>query len=63
MNMGGLAKLCKAFGKIESYVEGKKVTWLWDYANDKPRLESEMTKEEKRASDKAKWTSIKNQTK
>ena len=40
---------------------GKKVTWLWDYKNDKPRLKSEMTKEEIAESEKAKWQQIKAQ--
>ena len=45
--MGGLARICKMYGSMEvSDKNGKKVTWLWDYKNDKPRLKSEMTKEE-----------------
>ena len=44
-----------------SDANGKKVTWLWDYANDKPRLKTEMTKEEIMASEKAKWNNIKTQ--
>jgi len=59
--MGGLARLCKMFGSIEaSDSNGNKVTWVWDYANDKPRLKSEMTKEELSKSEKAKWMAIKN---
>ena len=41
--------------------DGSKVVWLWDYANDKARLKSEMTKDEIMASDKAKYTSLKSQ--
>lgn len=41
--------------------DGKNVVWLWDYANDKARLESEMSREEIMASEKAKWMEIKNQ--
>ena len=42
--MAGLAKICKMYGSIEVTDEdGKKITWLWDYANDKPRLKTEMT--------------------
>lgn len=60
--MAGLAKLCKMYGSMEvSDANGKKVTWLWDYANDKPRLKTEMTKEEIMASEKAKWNNIKTQ--
>lgn len=58
--MGGLAKICKMYGSIEvSDANGKKVTWLWDYVNDKPRLKKEMTKDEITASEKAKWMSVK----
>jgi hypothetical protein len=59
--MGGLANICKMYGSMEmSDANGNKVTWLWDYANDKPRLKSEMTKDEIAASEKAKWSKIKN---
>jgi hypothetical protein len=34
------------------------VVWVWDYANDKPRLEKDMTPEEIKASERAKWESI-----
>ena len=44
-----------------SYANGKKVTWLWDYKNDKPRLKSEMTKKEIAESEKVKWQQIKAQ--
>jgi hypothetical protein len=44
-----------------SDANGKKVTWLWDYVNEKPRLKIEMTKEEIQASEKAKWMKIKSQ--
>ena len=60
--MGGLARICKMYGSMEvSDKNGKKVTWLWDYKNDKPRLKSEMTKEEIAESEKAKWQQIKAQ--
>ena len=58
--MGGLAKLCKLYGSINvTDADGKTITWVWDYANDKPRLKSEMTKEELMASEKAKWLNFK----
>lgn len=60
--MGGLARICKLYGQIDTTDEyGNKAVWLWDYANDKPRLKSEMTKEEIMASEKAKWMGIKRQ--
>lgn len=57
--MGGLARICKLYGSMEVNIKGKKATWLWDYVNDKPRLKSEMTKEEIKASEKARWMDIK----
>ena len=60
--MGGLARICKICGSlVVSDGIGKKVTWLWDYANDKPRLKTEMSKEEIMKSEKAKWSNIKSQ--
>ena len=60
--MAGLARICKMYGSIEvSDANGKKVTWIWDYANDKQRLKTEMTKEEIMASEKAKWMNVKSQ--
>lgn len=47
--------MLKIFGEMEFLSDGKKVIWVWDYANDKPRIKSEMTKEEIIASDKAKY--------
>ena len=53
--MAGLARICKIYGSMEVVgADGKKVTWLWDYANDRPRLKTEMTKEEIAASERAK---------
>lgn len=58
--MSGLQRLCKMYGSITAKNDkGKTVRWVWDYANDKARIESEMTKEELAASDKAKWNGIK----
>lgn len=30
--------------------QGEKVIWLWDYATNRPRMKSEMTKQEMKAS-------------
>lgn len=58
--MGGLANICKMYGRIDvTDTSGKKVTWLYDYVNDKPRLKSDMTKEEILASERARWNKIK----
>lgn len=60
--MAGLARICKMYGSVEvSDSNGNKVTWLWDYVNDKPRLKTEMTKEEIIESEKAKWMGFKSQ--
>jgi hypothetical protein len=58
--MAGLARICKMYGSMEvSDANGNKVTLVWDYANDKPRVKTEMTKEEIIASEKAKWMGVK----
>lgn len=60
--MGGLARLCKLYGSLEmTDSNGNKVVWVWDYANDKPRLKAEMSKEEISNSEKAKWLKIRNE--
>jgi hypothetical protein len=41
--------ICKQYGAI--VINGKK--WVWDYANDRPRIKSEMSKEEIKASKQA----------
>ena len=53
--MSGLARILKMYGEMTVQSEGKSVLWVWDYANDKPRIKSEMTKEELEASEHAKW--------
>lgn len=55
--MSGLQRILKMYGRMD--VNG--VMWVWDYANEKPRIESEMTKDEWKASEKAKWMAVKNQ--
>ena len=58
--MAGLANICKMYGSVVvTDNNGNEVTWLWDYANNKPRLKSEMTAEEIKASEMAKWMAIK----
>ena len=59
--MSGLARICKMYGRMTVKENGKKVTWIYDYKNDKPRLESEMTKDEIKDSEKAKYELIKKQ--
>ena len=57
--MAGLAIICKSFGSMKVSQNGKSVTWLYDYAKDKPRLQSEMTQEEISESERARWERIK----
>ena len=52
----GLQKLCKMYGKVK--FDG--VVWVWDYHNDEPKLQSEMSKEDFALSEKAKWTKLRN---
>lgn len=52
--MAGLARICKIHGSITI----KGVVWLYDYAQDKPRLKSEMTHDEIKASEQAKYAII-----
>jgi hypothetical protein len=53
--MAGLQRILKQTGKVKVVgFKGASVTWVWDYQQDKPRIESEMSKEEKELSDKAK---------
>jgi hypothetical protein len=52
--MTGLQKLCKMYGRLKV----DDVMWVWDYANDKPRLEKDMTPDEMKASEKAKWEAL-----
>ena len=58
--MAGLARICKLYGKITCKDRhGNTMVWMYDYANDKPRLQHEMTKEEIAASERAKYEAIK----
>ncbi len=53
--MGGLAEICKLYGKFEAKGEdGRTVLWVYDYATDRPRLQSEMTLREMAESEVAK---------
>lgn len=54
--MGGLQRLCKMYGAMDfKDLNGKSVRWMWDYVLDKARLETEMTKDEIKASERAKY--------
>jgi major membrane immunogen (membrane-anchored lipoprotein) len=60
--MAGLKNICKMYGSLKvTDKKGKSVMWLYDYEKDEPRLKSEMTKDEIKASERAKWTN-KNET-
>ena len=59
--MGGLARICKRYGRIRATsADGKSVLWVWDYVADKAVHESEMLEGSDRwkASEKARWTAV-----
>ena len=52
----GLQRILKMHGKINVIdSKGKRIVYVWDYANNKARVEGEMTQDELAASEKAKW--------
>lgn len=51
----GMMMICKTYGGM--IINGER--WLWDYAQDRPRRESEMKAEEKAASERKKWMKAK----
>ncbi len=52
----GLQTLLKMYGEMKMYdTKGNSITHVWDYANDIPRIKEEMTEQEIKASEKAKW--------
>jgi major membrane immunogen (membrane-anchored lipoprotein) len=54
--MGGLGKVLKMYGEMTvTDKDGNKVVWVWDYAEEKARIKSEMTKEQFAKSEKAKY--------
>ena len=56
----GFQKILKIYGEMKATDKnGNSVTHVWDYALDKPRIKSEMTKEEISASEKAKYSQLK----
>lgn len=61
--MTGLQKGLKSTGRIIVQSGNESVTWVWDYANDRPMIEKEMTKEEIKASEIAKWMPLKDKIK
>lgn len=62
--MSGLAKICKMYGRmVIADKDGNKFEWVYDYAKDKPRLKSEMTKQDIEASERAKYSTIKSELK
>lgn len=57
--MAGLTKLCKLYGGIIVESNGVKIEYIYDYVQDRPRIKSEMTKEEIAKSEKYKYDKIK----
>ena len=57
--MAGLGRILKMYGKMNvTDKNGNKVVWVWDYAENKARLETEMTKEQWANSERAKYESL-----
>lgn len=57
--MAGLGRILKMYGKMNvTDKDGNKVVWIWDYAENKARLETEMTKEQFAKSERAKYESL-----
>jgi len=54
--MGGLANICKLYGSmVVKNNQGESITYIWDYVSNQARKASEMSEDEIRASEKAKW--------
>lgn len=54
--MGGLKRVAKIYGGMNvTDKDGNTTEWIYDYATDQMKKRSEMTEEEFRASEKAKW--------
>ena len=57
--MAGLSKILKMYGgMITKDKDGNKVVWAWDYAENKARIKSEMTKEQFAKSEKARFNKL-----
>ena len=57
--MSGLARICKMYGSmVVQGNDGKKITLVWDYANDKavPEAEMPLGSERHKASERAKYS-------
>ena len=55
--MGGLRRICKAYGGMTVSSGGKTIHHVWDYANDEPVPDTEMPfgSDRHKASEKARW--------
>lgn len=62
--MAGLRRICKMYGGMTvTGSDGKKVNYVWDYANDEPIPKEQMPvgSERHKASEIAKWKLMKEQ--
>lgn len=57
--MAGL-RILKLYGSMTVTSNGETVKWVYDYATDEARIESNMTQDEIKASERAKWKQIAN---
>ena len=58
--MAGLKRILKLYGSMTVTSNGESVKWVYDYATDEARIESNMTQDEIKASERAKWKQIAN---
>ncbi len=58
--MAGLKRILKLYGSMTVTSNGETVKWVYDYATDEARIESNMTQDEIKASERAKWKQIAN---
>ena len=57
--MGGLRNICKLYGGLKVTENGITEVWIYDYIQDKPRLQSEMTKHELEDNERFKYGKLK----
>lgn len=58
--MAGLKRILKLYGSMTVTSNGESVKWVYDYATDEARIESNMTQDEIKASERARWKQIAN---
>lgn len=57
--MGGLRKICKAYGGMTVTIDGKTTEYVWDYVKDEPVLKEEFDHARWVASEHKKYEAVK----